>query len=89
MFYLNINEEGYLLSVSSTPIGGPSVESLEGLDLLGCRINAHRWDGKKLALDEERLDALMKEQAEEEATSPIEQLRADVDFIAAMTGVSL
>lgn len=65
-YYLNLDAEGYLLSVSKTNTGGPAVDTLEGLDLSGCRIGAHRFDGTQLILDEERLAQL---KAEEEATA--------------------
>ena len=65
-YYLNLDAEGYLLSVSKTNTGGPAVENLEGLDLSGYRIGAHRFDGTQLILDEERLVQL---KSEEEATA--------------------
>ena len=94
MYYLNLDENGYLLSVFRTaesPENVPGVESLEGLDLTGCRIRAHRWDGEKLTLNEDRLAELLlaEEAAAEDRPTPLEQLRADVDFLAAMQGVSL
>lgn len=58
MFYLNLDTDSYLLSVSKTNTGGPSVESLEGFDLSGHRIRAHRWTGEKLVLDEDKLAEL-------------------------------
>lgn len=90
MYYLNLDENNYLLSVSETHIDGPCVESLDGLDLSGRRLRAHRWDGEALTPDEERLRELKAEsEADENAPTPLKQLRADVDYIAVMTGVSL
>lgn len=93
MLYLNLDKNGYLLSVYETykPVeGAPSIESLEGIDLSGCRINAYRWKNKKLVLDETRLEKLLSEEAEREAQSnqpsPLEQLMADRDFIFIMEG---
>lgn len=89
MYYLNLDDEGYLLGVSATDTGGPGVESLEGLDLSGYRIKAHRWDGEKIVLDEEILAALEKEEAREKVYARAEQLRAalratDSDVVAAV-----
>jgi len=53
--YLNLDKDGYLLSISSTNTGGPSVDTLEGLDLSGNRLGAHRWNGSGLVLDEDKL----------------------------------
>lgn len=64
-YYLNLDSEGYLLSVSKTNTGGPAVEGLEGLDLSGYRIGGYRWDGQQLVPDEDRLAQL----AEDEETS--------------------
>lgn len=96
MYYLVLDEDGYLLGHRSVLLDGddqetmPVVESLDGLDLDGVRLRAHHWDGEKLALDENRLAALEEANAvAEQMPSPQEQLRADVDFIAAMTGVEL
>ena len=73
-YYLNLDAEGYLLSVSKTNTGGPAVEDLEGFDLSGCRIGAHRFDGTQLILDEERLAHLKTE--EEATTRPDEPVEA-------------
>ena len=56
--YLNLDAEGYVLSVSKMNTGGPMVEILEGLDLAGVRLGAYRWDGARLVLDEARLETL-------------------------------
>ena len=72
MYYLNLDENGYLtgyftvdtpleaIPEDSPLVGIPAVESLDGLDLSGLRFRAHRWDGERLALDEEKL-ALLEE----------------------------
>ena len=65
-YYLNLDAEGYVLSVSKTNTGGPAVEDLDGVDLSGCRIGAHRFDGAQLLLDEEKLAQL---EAEEETAA--------------------
>ena len=63
--YLNLDPDGYVLSVSKTNTGGPVVKKLDGLDLSGRRIEAHRWDGKKLILDEEKLAQIEAEDTPE------------------------
>lgn len=90
MYYLNLDEDGYVLSVSETDTGGPCVESLDGLDFAGYRINAYRWDGENVILDMDKLAVLEVEQQErqqaEHKPSEQEQLRADVDFLLIMGG---
>lgn len=71
VIYLNLDADNYLLSVSKTNTGGPSVKSLDGFDFSGHRIRAHRWDGEKLVLDETRLAEL-----DAEATAKAEELAA-------------
>ena len=64
MYYLNLDEDGYLLSVytlgesETGPADAPALESLDGLDLSGSRIRAYRWDGSALSFDEERYEAV-------------------------------
>lgn len=65
-YSLNLDSDGFLLSVSKPNTGGPVVDTLEGLDLSGSRIRAHRFDGTQLVLDEERLAQL---EAEEDAAT--------------------
>lgn len=71
MIHLNLDADGFLLSASYTSTGGPKVESLAGFDLAGHRLQAHRWDGKKLVLDKTRLAELdaVKQAAEAEAAA--------------------
>lgn len=80
MFYLNLDENNYLLSVSKTNVGSISIESLDGLDLSGCRINAYQWNGEKLEIDKDRLAEL---EADEKAIDDIENLPSQLDRIEA------
>lgn len=93
MIYLNLSQDGYLLSVSHTPINGPIINTLDGLDLSGYRINAYRWTGEKLELDEGKLAKLMAEDeariALENMPTEQEKLRADVDFLLVMGGYDI
>lgn len=58
MFYLSLDETGYLLSVSKTPIVGAFIYDASGLDLSGDRLRAYHWDGENLVLDEDKLAEL-------------------------------
>lgn len=96
MFQLNLDENGYLLSVYQTvePVeDSPEIESLDGLDLSGYRINAYRWDGSELILDEDKLRLLLAEEVavkEANAQPTLEERnRADIDFLLAMGGYEL
>lgn len=68
MFYLKLDADGYLLSVSTTPMEGPSIDTLDGIDLSGVRMRAYRWDGKTLVLDETRLAELEQKKTTERQT---------------------
>lgn len=93
MFYLNIDESGYLLSVSKTKSGGPVVESIDGFDLSGHRINAYYWNGSALVLDETRLAELDAEAAAKanaaEQPSQFDIIEAQVTYTAMMTDTLL
>ncbi len=59
MYYLNLDNEGRLLSVSTTPMADcPSIDSLDGYDFTGYRVGAYRWTGEALTLDEAKLAEL-------------------------------
>jgi hypothetical protein len=93
MIYLNIDENNYLLSVATVG-GGIEVDiDLAGYDLSGDRIRAHKWENNTLIFDADRYAEIEEEMQiqEENETTPteIEQLRADVDYLAIMTGVEL
>lgn len=91
--FLKIGDDGYLLGVYSLPDGvtqrenPPFVETLDGLNLEGYRIKAHRWDGEKLVLDEDRLAELEAEEAAKKvsAISPVDRMEAQVYYTAMMT----
>ena len=57
MYYLNLDNDGYVLSVFLSPLpeAAPSIESLDGYDLSGWRMLAHKYEDGALVLDEERL----------------------------------
>lgn len=51
-YFLNLDEEGYLLSVASIGGGTEAEIDLSKYDLSGDRISAHKWENKKLVFDE-------------------------------------
>ena len=55
MIYLNLDKDNYLLSVATIGGGTEADIDLSEYDLTGDRIRAHKWDGKTLTLDTERL----------------------------------
>ena len=67
MYYLNLDNDGYVLSVFLSPLpeAAPGIESLDGYDLSGWRMLAHRYEDGALVLDEERLAELEAKAAEE------------------------
>lgn len=93
MIYLNIDENNYLLSVATVGNGIEADIDLKEYDLSGDRIRAHKWENNTLIFDADRYAEIEEEMQiqEENETTPteIEQLRADVDYIAVMTGVEL
>lgn len=66
--YFNLDNNGYALSVSKTPVSGGVKYDASGLDLSGDRLRAHRWDGEKLILDETRLAELEQQSAATQQT---------------------
>lgn len=83
MFYLNLDENGYLLSVSKTKTSNsPFIKSLKGLDLSGDRINCYRWDGDTLVFDFSRQEEKENETRAiislTEQTNNIEVIRQEI-----------
>lgn len=92
IIYLNVDENNYLLSVAKVGGGIEAEIDLENYDLNGDRIRAHKWENDTLIFDADKYAEIQAEkEAEEEQTQPTEteQLRADVDYIAIMTGIEL
>lgn len=76
--YFNLDDNGYVLSASKTPVFGAVGYDASGLDLSGDRIRAHRWDGKKLILDETRLAELAEEDGKADRTFQVVKLRQEL-----------
>ena len=68
MYYLNLDEENYVLSVNEVDNGDTAADiDIEDYDLSGIRINAHRWENGVLMFDEARFEQLKAEEIEKEA----------------------
>ncbi|MBE7039155.1 MAG: hypothetical protein E7398_00320 [Ruminococcaceae bacterium] len=63
IYFLNLDNDNYLLSVATIGQGTKAEIDLTEYDLTGNRIRAHKWENGTLIFDEERL-------AEIEAQSP-------------------
>lgn len=93
MIYLNLDENNYLLSVATIGGGVAAEIDLDNYDLSGDRIRAHKWEDNTLTFDADKYAEIEAEKAvEEEAEkqpTEMEQMRADIDYIAIMTGIEL
>lgn len=73
MYYLNLDENNYLLSIASVGVGVEADIDLEEYDLTGDRIRAHKWDGESLIFDADRyaeIEAEKEAEKEEQETEP-------------------
>lgn len=66
MIFLNLDENGYLLSVAKVGGGIEAEIDLTEYDLTGDRIRAHKWDGESLIFDADRFAEIEAEQEEQE-----------------------
>lgn len=97
MIFLNLDGNNYLLSVATVGKGISAEIDLSAFDLSGQRIRAHKWEKDALIFDEKRWAELVAENeaeaaailTESEQPTELEQLRADVQRIAEVTGVEL
>lgn len=68
MYYLNLDENNYLLSVSEIGGGIEADIELADYDFSGIRLNSYKWESGSLMFDEERFYILEAERvAQEEA----------------------
>ena len=92
-YYLSLDENNYLLSVATVGGGIEADIDLSNYDLSDNRILAHKWDGKSLVFDADRYAEIETEKEAQQSISneptETEQLRADIDYLAIMTGVEL
>ena len=68
MYFLNLDENNYLLSISDIGGGVEADIKLADYDFTGIRLNAYKWESDALVFDEERFNILEAERiAQEEA----------------------
>ena len=83
MYYLNIDENNYLLSISEIGDGIKADIDLSNYDFSGVRLNAYKWESGSLMFDEERFNILEAERlAQEEVEKqqiPYEQRIKDLE----------
>lgn len=91
MIFLNVDENNYLLSVATVGGGVEADIDLTQYDFTGDRIRAYKWEDNTLFFDADRYAEIVaeKEQAADTEPTELEQLRADVDYIAIMTNIVL
>ena len=61
MYYLNLDENNYLLSVATVGQGVEANINLADYDLTGDRIRAHKWENDKLTFDAVRYEEIKAE----------------------------
>lgn len=73
MYYLNLDENNYLLSVAEIGGGIEADIILADYDFSGVRINAYKWEDNALTFDEEKFNILEAERIaqEEEANQQV------------------
>ena len=68
IYYLNLDENNYLLSIAEFGGGIEADIDLANYDFSGIRLNAYKWESGSLVFDEERFNVLEAERiAQEEA----------------------
>lgn len=60
-YFLNLDENNYLLSVASVGGGIQADIDLTEYDLTGDRIRAYKWENNKLTFDSERYAEITKD----------------------------
>ena len=73
-YYLNLNEENYLLSISEIGVGTEININLADYDFSGDRINAFKFVDGELVFDEEK-HLLLQTKEEEENITPTQEER--------------
>lgn len=66
MYFLNVDENGYLLSISRVGGGIEAEIDLKNYDFTRDRIRAHKWDGETLVFDADRYAEIEAKNAEKE-----------------------
>lgn len=60
IYYLNLDENNYLLSIATIGEGVKAEINLDKFDLSGDRISAHKWENDTLLFDAERYAEIKK-----------------------------
>lgn len=68
MYYLNLDENNYLLSIASVGGGVKADINLSDYDFSGVRINAYKWVDGVLKFDKDRFATLEEESLTQEET---------------------
>ena len=93
IYYLDVDKNNYLVAVAKIGGGIKAEIDLANYDLSGGRIRAHKWENNTLVFDADKFAEIEAEKAAEEEAekqpTEMEQMRADIDYIAIMTGVEL
>lgn len=66
MYYLNLDENNYLLSIAEFGGGIEADIDLANYDFSGVRLNAYKWESENLMFDREKFDALEAERLAQE-----------------------
>lgn len=81
-YYLNLNENNYLLciySANNVAESMPFITSLDEYNFDGCRLEAYYWDGEKLNFDENKYLELQAIEVENEQKIAQPSPQADTD----------
>jgi hypothetical protein len=84
-YYLNIDENNYLLSIAKVGGGIEAEIDLESLDLSGNRIRAYKWENDTLIFDEVRYAEIV---AETESVPDTEPKPTINDIVNTLLGVT-
>lgn len=68
MYYLNLDENNYLLSIASVGGGVKADINLSDYDFSGARINTYKWVDGVLKFDEDRFATIEEESLTQEET---------------------
>ena len=84
MYYANLDENNYVLSVNTVDNGDPPLESIDEYDFSGYRIMAYRYEDGKLMFDENHYNQLIKEQKDREEKAYLQSLAPSEADLAAV-----
>ena len=82
-YYLNLDDNNYLLSIATVGNGIEANINLNEFDLSGNRIGAHKWDGKTLIFDADKHAEIIAEKETVIETKITEELSVYDELAAA------